>query len=1166
MKNTSKLFQYFLILFTASGFFIATISNTTFASEIPRNWLVAEYLFDGNANDTSGNGNNGIATNVTFENGNALFSKWDYITFPTTWLPFWNNPRSLSTWVKFNSFSWDDSIFGYWSENTEQNFFLNYYNHDWFYLRGVFWWNDINTNRQLTLWQYYHLALVYDWSIATLYVNGVIAWSKNILLKTIGSFGSFGKYSNWSPTFDGAIKKARIYNRALSDSEIQVLSHEWEAPSCHDGIKNQDETSIDLWGVCWNIPRDWLVAEYLFDGNTNDTSGNGNNWTSINVTFEDGNAIFNRWDYITFPTTWLPLWSNPRSMSTWVKFNSFSWDDSIFGYWLEDTEQNFFLNYYNHDWFYLRGVFWWNDIDTNQQLMLWQYYHLVLVYDWSVAKLYINDTMIWIKNILLRTTGSVWSFGKYANRPPTFDGAIKKARIYNRALSDSEVQALYNEGTYNPTPPTPLSQQIQSPQMDPQEIISPQDINLWEKVWKFQSGSGVILSANVDNTSWKKLRVDFEVYKLWDILPSYSKSTEYSYLLTHKITVPYLWAWEYLWKVRATDEWWNSSEWVDFWINNSYSADYGLYEWFEPYPYGYKFHNREIASGVLYGLWFNLIFRQPPAFPLILKEPTIVDWNKWDIFRNAFDLSSLQNNKKKMIDAFDALWLNKTDALSHWSCYGMAVSSAMQYTHSGFINTYYPSFSNAIWAWMIWDNIFPLSTDWPYGYSKWNSYSKTLETILSFQLSQRSVHVQKAISKGTKSPDEIIKELKEFPNNTYALLFWWKDRNNKEVWHAVIPYKVEGNKIYIWDNNYQYPFRLLEDWSKEKWYNQYIEIYTDTDWKIKWKANTYKWKSFTKMSLINLDDIFYSWKKSAPFWLNGNDISLTLSWSSDMYISDSLWRVSWFTSSGVVEEIPGVEVIVPLNATLDWATEDNFRQIYLPQKIDWLTIKVSWKSDEAYDLMMAWWDYYTKISWVSTNSWQTDSYNISREQLQIDFDDSKTWNYSFMVDDFQNDWTGSIYRWDLKSITNLQKYSIDWQKVIANNEESIKYEVDTNNDWIYDLESYYSSFPISPDEKWSISWYVKWDSNASMAGWKICIDTNKNGTCEENKEPFQITDNKWYYEFKDLSSKEYSIIEIPHQNWKITKPTAWKYWVYLNNWQKIKNVNFENTFTKWKGK
>ena len=52
---------------------------------------------------------------------------------------------------------------------------------------------------------------------------------------------------------------------------------------------------------------------------------------------------------------------------------------------------------------------------------------------------------------------------------------------------------------------------------------------------------------------------------------------------------------------------------------------------------------------------------------------------------------------------------------------------------------------------------------------------------------------------------------------------------------------------------------------------------------------------------------------------------------------------------------------------------------------------------------------------------------------------------------------------------------------------------------------------INKNKKWSISWYVKWDTNASMAGWKICIDTNKNSTCEENKEPFQITDNKWYY-------------------------------------------------------
>ncbi|EKD44467.1 MAG: hypothetical protein ACD_71C00126G0002 [uncultured bacterium (gcode 4)] len=718
--------------------------------------------------------------------------------------------------------------------------------------------------------------------------------------------------------------------------------------------------------------------------------------------------------------------------------------------------------------------------------------------------------------------------------------------IYNNGNDGGKI---YKKLISNNAPPTNLSQKIQSPYMEIQEI------SLWGKVWKYQSGPWIIFSVDSDPSEATKLVV--AIYKIWDEMPKifFNKTSSSA---TKSMTIPYsyLWAGYYFWKARLETDDWRASDWVDFRYNPG-EADYSLFEWFEPYPYGYKFHNRSLDYKIL-GWWTD--YHIDTIFPFYHSD--IIPGNKWDIFRNAFDISSLQNNEKKMIDAFEALWLNETGALSHWGCYGMAVSSAMQYTHSDFINTYYPSFSNAIWAWTIWDNINPLSTDWPYWYSKWNSYSKTLETILSFQLSQHSIHVQKAISSGTKNPMDIVNTLQSNPNKTYALLFWWKDKDHKDVWHTVIPYKVVDEwsikKIFIWDNNVPFP-----DVENIYSYNQYIEIYSNWSW----KAPLYKtWTSFTKMSLVSLDDIYNNWKKSAPSWLNGNDIFLTLSWNSDMYISDSLWRVSWFTSSGVIEEIPGVEVIVPVNATLDWVTEDNLKQIYLPQKIDWLTIKVSWNTDEAYDLKMAWWDYYTKISWVSTNSWQTDSYNLSREQLQINFDDSKTWNYSLMIDDFQNDWTGSIYRWDLKSTTNLQKYSINWQGVIANNEESIKYEIDSNNDWIYDLESYYSSLPTSPDEKWSISWYVKWDTNASMAGWKVCIDINKNGTCEESKEPFQVTDNKWYYEFKNLDSKEYSIIEIPHQNWKITKPITWKYPVYLNNWQKIKNVNFENTFTKWKSK
>ena len=210
--------------------------------------------------------------------------------------------------------------------------------------------------------------------------------------------------------------------------------------------------------------------------------------------------------------------------------------------------------------------------------------------------------------------------------------------------------------------------------------------------------------------------------------------------------------------------------------------------------------------------------------------------------------------------------------------------------------------------------------------------------------------------------------------------------------------------------------------------------------------------------------------------------------------------------------------------------------------------------------MVAWWDYYTKISWVETSSWQIDIYKISREQIQLDFDDSKTstWTYDLLVDDFQNNWTWTIYRWNMTSINNLEQYEIDWTKVVNNESDSIKYQVDIDNDWSLDIESYFNSIPNSENELWSISWYISWNTNAKMAWWKIFIDKNNDGELQENKEKFVVTDNNGYYEFTDLEEWNYDIIEISHKNWDIVYPLSKKYDIILNNWQSIKNLNFEN--------
>ena len=117
----------------------------------------------------------------------------------------------------------------------------------------------------------------------------------------------------------------------------------------------------------------------------------------------------------------------------------------------------------------------------------------------------------------------------------------------------------------------------------------------------------------------------------------------------------------------------------------------------------------------------------------------------------------------------------------------------------------------------------------------------------------------------------------------------------------------------------------------------------------------------------------------------------------------------------------------------------------------------------------------------------------------------------------------------------------------------------------------------------NISWYIYDDTNQNgvkdlwekgMAGWKVCIDTNTNNTCEESTETFNLSNNDGYYEFDSLRTWTYTILEIPHQNWIVTEPTPTntntstttpnpKRITNLSNWQRVENQNFGNYKSKW---
>ncbi len=77
--------------------------------------------------------------------------------------------------------------------------------------------------------------------------------------------------------------------------------------------------------------------------------------------------------------------------------------------------------------------------------------------------------------------------------------------------------------------------------------------------------------------------------------------------------------------------------------------------------------------------------------------------------------------------------------------------------------------------------------------------------------------------------------------------------------------------------------------------------------------------------------------------------------------------------------------------------------------------------------------YFTKLEWVPTTPWQTDTFETTGTGLTINFDDSKTWTYSLLVDNFHDYGTtntGTVYINSTDILPQIQQYRIDWNKVV----------------------------------------------------------------------------------------------------------------------------------------
>jgi hypothetical protein len=167
-----------------------------------------------------------------------------------------------------------NSFFMRWRQGGGNNWGVGIYN-------GT--WRELSVPGALNTWT--HLALVYDGSILKLYKDGVLAASLATSGNLVANFKeiNIGRFpTDALQRFNGIIDEVRIYNRALSDAEIQAL-YQAKARLDYGDIRFTDSdgsTLLNYWqeadGRFWvkvpSIPASSTKTIYVYYGNPSATS------------------------------------------------------------------------------------------------------------------------------------------------------------------------------------------------------------------------------------------------------------------------------------------------------------------------------------------------------------------------------------------------------------------------------------------------------------------------------------------------------------------------------------------------------------------------------------------------------------------------------------------------------------------------------------------------------------------------------------------------------------------------------------------------------------------------------------------------------------------------------------------------------------------------------
>ncbi len=246
--------------------------------------------------------------------------------------------------------------------------------------------------------------------------------------------------------------------------------------------------------LAWNPTRtlaqqpafltDGLVAYYPFNGNANDESGNNNNLTGTLKIGPDragtgkAGVFLSPGDVLTGTLKDREAFNQNFTTAFWVKWNSGNpWYQSVFEFRSKNIPEqeamifqrtglapnnkpNYVVRYWTPAVEAIEDVLWKGDLDIADQ----QWIHFVVLKS-DLCKVFQNGKLVFTSGSYPQRSdlsSGVFTIGGSGQTPPktgwfnpdneVTNGSVDEFRIYNRALSDAEVAALY---AYESAPPVP---------------------------------------------------------------------------------------------------------------------------------------------------------------------------------------------------------------------------------------------------------------------------------------------------------------------------------------------------------------------------------------------------------------------------------------------------------------------------------------------------------------------------------------------------------------------------------------------------------------------------------------------------------------------------------------------------------------------------------------